>query len=67
MGGPRTPPPPPAPTPPVPTLASTQQQSDVLVQQQQEALNRGRTSTILTGGAGLGYLGDTTRKVLLGS
>jgi len=52
-----------APAPPPPTVATTQ--SDAAVQQQQALLNRGRTSTILTGGAGLGSAG-TTSKVLLG-
>lgn len=53
----------PAAPPPVPTLAT--QQPDAAVQQQQMLLNRGRTSTILTGGAGLASAG-TTSKTLLG-
>jgi hypothetical protein len=59
-----TPAPPPVPPPP-PTLASTSTVSDVAVQEQQQKLQRGRTSTILTGGSGLSDTG-TTSKTLLG-
>jgi hypothetical protein len=62
---PTAPAPPPTPPPP-PTVASTEGVSDVAVQQQQEKLQRGRTSTILTGGSGLSSTG-TTSKTLLGA
>lgn len=55
----------PAAPPPAPTVANTQAETDVAAQQQQMALQRGRTSTILTGGAGLSNTG-TTSKTLLG-
>ncbi|VWC95869.1 hypothetical protein BLA39750_02218 [Burkholderia lata] len=62
FSSPKTPTAPAAP-PPAPTMATTQ--SDAAVQAQQALLNRGRTSTILTSGAGLSSAG-TTSKTLLG-
>lgn len=62
---PQTPVPPPV-APPAPTLANTSDQTDVAVQQMQSSLQRGRTSTMLTGGAGVENAGETKR-VLLGS
>lgn len=50
--------------PTAPTLANTD--TDAAAQQMQQSLNRGRTSTYLTGGSGLSNTGDT-KKVLLGS
>ena len=70
MGGlfskPKTPVPPPV-APPAPTLGNTSAMTDAAVQQQQESLQRGRTSTMLTGGQGLADTGETTKKQLLGS
>lgn len=51
--------------PPAPTQANSQPDMDIAARQQQMALQRGRTATMLTGGAGLSNLG-TTSKVLLG-
>lgn len=56
---------PPAP-PPAPTVANSQGDTDVAAQQEAMALQRGRSATLLTGGAGLSNLG-TTSKTLLGS
>ena len=56
-----TPPPPPA-----PTLDNTSKDGDIAAQQMAQALNRGRTATMVTGGQGLKDLG-TTSKTLLGS
>ena len=61
---PSTPQAPPAAPPPAPTVDNTANQTDVAAQQQQMALQRGRTSTILTGGAGLSKTGTTTKKLL---
>lgn len=61
---PSTPAAPPAAPPPAPTVDNTAQQTDVAAQQQQMALQRGRTSTILTGGAGLANTGTTTKTLL---
>ncbi len=55
---------PPAAPPPAPTVDNTANQTDVAAQQQQMALQRGRTSTILTGGAGLSNTGTTTKTLL---
>jgi len=57
-------PPAPLPAPPAPTAANTQAQSDVAAQQQAMSLQRGRTSTVLTGGAGLSNLGSTSKQLL---
>ena len=62
---PSTPAPPPV-APPPPTTGNSADQTDAAVQQQQQSLQRGRTSTMLTGGAGLVDPG-TTKKQLLGS
>jgi len=62
---PAAPAPPPTPPPP-PTLATSNVQSDIATQLQQQQLQRGRTSTILTGGTGLSDKG-TTSKTLLGA
>jgi len=59
---PATPAPPPQ-APPPPTMSN--QETDVAAQQAQRSVERGRTSTLLTGGSGLSDLGDT-KKVLLG-
>ena len=56
----------PATAPPAPTLANTQVETDIAAKQQALAQQRGRASTILTGGAGLSNMGTTSR-VLLGS
>ena len=61
---PDTPAPPPV-APPPPTMANTD--TDVAAQAMQQQLQRGRTSTMLSGGAGLADTGDTTKKMLLGS
>jgi hypothetical protein len=44
---------------------NTETASDIAVQQQQQQLQRGRTSTILTSGTGVADKG-TTSKTLLG-
>lgn len=66
MGGmfskPKIPTPPPV-APPAPTMANTD--TDIAAQNIQRSLERGRTSTMITGGAGLSELGST-KKVLLG-
>ncbi len=51
--------------PPAPTLGNSQSELDVAARMQQMGIQRGLTSTMLTGGAGLAYTG-TTSKVLLG-
>lgn len=56
--------PPPA-APPPPMMGNTPD-TDIAARAMQQQLERGRTSTMLTGGAGLSDLGDT-KKVLLGS
>lgn len=61
---PSTPQAPPAAPPPAPTVGNTANQTDIAAQQQQMALQRGRTSTILTGGAGLSNTGTTTKTLL---
>ena len=65
FSSPSTPNAPPTP-PPAPTLANTAAQGDIAAQQQALALQRGRTATMLTGGAGVSNMG-TTSKTLLGS
>jgi hypothetical protein len=50
---------------PAPTVDNSQAQLDVAAQLQQQAIQRGLTSTLLTGGAGLSSMG-TTSKTLLG-
>jgi len=52
--------------PPAPTMSNSIPQTDAAAQQVQMQLDRGRTSTVLNGGAGLSDLGDTTSKKLLG-
>lgn len=52
--------------PPAPSLDSTSAQGDIAAQQMAAAMNRGRTATMVTGGAGLSNTG-TTSKTLLGS
>lgn len=51
--------------PPAPTTANSQPDMDIAAQMQAEKLQRGRSATMLTGGAGLSNLG-TTSKTLLG-
>jgi hypothetical protein len=69
MGGlfskPKIPVPPPV-APPPPTMGNASADVDVAAQEMARSLQRGRTSTMLTGGAGLTDLGDTTKKQLLG-
>jgi hypothetical protein len=55
-------PPPVAPPPPAMSSADT----DIAAQAMQQQLQRGRTATMLTGGAGLSDSGETTKKQLLG-
>ena len=52
--------------PPAPTVDNSQGALDVAAQQQAQALQRGRSATILTSGAGLSNAG-TTSSSLLGS
>lgn len=54
----------PAAPPPAPTTANTD--TDVAAREQQLRLSRGRSATLLTGGAGLSDMG-TTSKTLLGA
>ena len=56
---------PPATPPPAPTLDNSAAALDVAAQQQAVSLQRGRSATMLTGGAGLNNLGSSS-KVLLG-
>jgi hypothetical protein len=56
-------PPPVAPPPPAMTAVET----DIAAQAMQQQLQRGRTSTMLTGGKGLEDTGETTKKTLLGA
>ena len=51
--------------PPAPTLDNSAAALDVAAQQQAVSLQRGRSATMLTGGAGLNNLGSSS-KVLLG-
>jgi hypothetical protein len=51
--------------PPTPTLGNSQDSLDEAARQQQMRIQRGLTSTLLTGGAGLSNTGSTS-KVLLG-
>lgn len=62
FSSPKTPAPPATP-PPAPTAANTD--TDIAARQQLIALQRGKSATMLTGGAGLDNLG-TTSKTLLG-
>ena len=59
---PATPSAPPIPPPP-PTLA-TSPDADVAARMQAERLQRGRTATMLTGGAGLADTGSTSKTLL---
>jgi len=52
--------------PPAPTVASSQMESDIAARQMAERVGRGRTSTMLTGGAGVNTKASPTSKVLLG-
>ncbi len=56
---------PPATPPPAPTMANTN--TDVAAQQEALKLMRGRSATLLTGGAGVSTAPSQTSKVLLGS
>jgi hypothetical protein len=60
---PVTPAPPPV-MPAAPTVSNSQAQTDVAAQQEQMSLQRGRTSTVLTGGSGLANVGNTTKQLL---
>lgn len=62
---PKTPAAPPVPPPP-PTMDNASADTDIAARAVQQQLDRGRTATMLTGGAGLSDTGDT-KKVLLGS
>lgn len=62
---PKTPAPPPV-APPPPTMANAPE-TDVAAQAMQQSLQRGRTSTMLTGGKGVEDAGETTKKKLLGA
>lgn len=62
---PSVPAPPPV-APPAPTMQNTSADGDAAAMQAARAVAGGRTSTYLTGGAGLDNLGDT-KKVLLGT
>lgn len=53
-------------SPTVPSVVNTSNQADIEAQQAAANLNRGRTATMVTGGAGLSNMG-TTSKTLLGS
>jgi hypothetical protein len=55
----------PAAMPAAPTLDNSQAATDVAAQQTAMSLQRGRTATVLTGGAGLANTG-TTKSTLLG-
>lgn len=53
--------------PPAPTMDNAQANTDVAAREQAQRMQRGRSSTMITGGAGLsGGLG-TTSKTLLGN
>ena len=56
----------PAATPPAPTLDTTAAQGDIAAQQMAQALQRGRTATMVTGGQGVKNMG-TTSSTLLGN
>lgn len=53
-------------TPTPPSVVNTSNQADIEAQQVAANLNRGRTATMVTGGAGLSNMG-TTSKTLLGN
>ena len=55
----------PAAPPPAPTVANSQAETDVAAREQAISMQRGRSATLLNGGAGLNNLG-TTSKTLLG-
>ena len=50
-------------TPPPPPTASSPD-TDIAARQQMIALQRGRTATMLTGGAGLANMGNTSKTLL---
>jgi len=54
---------PPTPPPP-PNIANSQGEMDAAARTQAERLQRGRASTMLTGGAGLTDLGPTSKTLL---
>lgn len=56
---------PPATPPPAPTMANTD--TDIAARQEALKLMRGRSATLLTGGAGVSPGATQTSKVLLGS
>jgi hypothetical protein len=55
-----------APAPPAPTVANSTVDLDAAAQEQARRMGAGRTSTMLTGGAGLEEDKTKTSKVLLG-
>lgn len=57
----------PAPAPVMPTVDNSQAKLDAAAAEQQAAALRGRTATMLTGGAGATTDSTNTSKVLLGS
>jgi hypothetical protein len=63
FGEPPAPVAPPAP----PTVTSAAPSMDAAAEAQRQALLAGRSSTVLTGGAGVSSLGNTTSSKLLGS
>lgn len=54
----------PAAMPAAPTLTNSAAATDAAAQQQQLSLQRGRSSTILTGGTGLANTGTTSSQLL---
>ena len=63
FSSPSTPAAPPTP-PPAPTVANSQGDMDIAAQQQAERLQRGRSATMLTGGAGVSDMGSTSKTLL---
>lgn len=59
-------PPAPGAVPPAPTLGNSQDALDEAARQQQLGIQRGLTSTMLTGGAGLSNMGSTSKTLLGG-
>jgi hypothetical protein len=56
----------PAAAPAAPTVTNSQPDMDVAARQQALAMQRGRSATLMTGGAGLSDMGTTSR-ILLGA
>jgi len=54
---------PPTPPPP-PNMGNSQGEMDVAARAQAERLQRGRSATMLTGGAGLSDMGSTSKTLL---